>query len=688
MIPFRDKKIWGRVLPSLAKRERAELPTEMILQSGLPSLAKRKRAQPPKRMTLRLSLPLLIVLQTLPPAQILAAEVANIDSVQISPDEVHIKMSSSETYDSFLLKAPPRLVVEIQNTHYTGKEKSIRGKGRYLKDVRAAQFKDHPLPISRIVFDLTEITPYRITNKGKSLLIVLGEDKAKASEVSLSLDTAQNPQITPFPSEGPQQNLVASAPLPTVPVDVTSAKHTQNQFRAKRPPLDVDILSRLSHDPISIDFENMDIRDVLKLLAAKSKINIVYGSDVSGNLTLHLAHVPFDEAFRTVLAMMNLSTMQVGSNILRILTPASLAKSQATAATVTKVLTLNYTKASDILAEVNSVNIAQGVKGTTLADAKTNSLIITAPLEAVVSTERLVKALDVRPKQVLIEVKLVEVSLNNNLNLGVQWDYQGVNNSNIGGQNGQNLIGTLTPPNALNSPTAMPFLTNPNLTNGAGATGVTPMAPGGALTTAVGSVARGLGVNLPASSIFGEMTLGRITSNYFLSATLSAAAAEGKLKVLSDPKIATLNNQSANINVTTQIPYVTTNIMPTAGAQSQTVTYVTTGIQLAVTPTINADGRITLLLNPNVSQPSVTVAGNSATGAPAIDSRIAQTTVLVRDGETIVIGGLIHDSVTDQVAKIPLLGDIPILGWLFKSKSVIHIRNELLIFVTPKILED
>lgn len=629
--------------------------------------------------------PLVLLLQLLPPGPVLAAEFSTINSVKVSPDQVQIALSAPETYDSFLLKSPPRLVVEIKNSRYLSPKKNFRGKGRYLKGVRAAQFQSHPTPISRIVVDLTDLEPYRITNQGSSLLIVLGEQKAKVADVSLSLDTGTSHGAAPFPIAH-AANSNTSSLLPPVPVQPRPVRRIA---RARKLSNGVDILNRLPRRPISIDFENTDIRDVLKLLAAKSKINIVYGPDVSGNLTLSLSHVPFDEAFRTVLAMMNLSTMQVGSNILRILTPSELVKSQATAATITKVLTLNYTKASDILPEVNSVNQAKGVKGTTLADAKTNSLVVTAPLEAVAETERLVKQLDVRPKQVLIEVKLVEVSLNKNLNLGVQWDYQGVNGSNIGGQNGQNLIGTLTSPNALNSPTALPFLTNPNITNGAGATGMTPVPPSGGALTTVASIARGTGVNLPASSIFGELTLGRITSNYFLSATLSAAQAEGKLKVLSDPKIATLNNQAANINVTTQIPYVTANIIAGGlGTQSETVTYVTTGIQLSVTPTINADGRITLVLNPNVSQPSVTVAGNAATGAPAIDSRIAQTTVLVRDGETIVIGGLIHDSVTDQVAKVPFLGDIPVIGWLFKSKSVVRVRNELLIFVTPKILED
>jgi type IV pilus assembly protein PilQ len=193
-------------------------------------------------------------------------------------------------------------------------------------------------------------------------------------------------------------------------------------------------------------------------------------------------------------------------------------------------------------------------------------------------------------------------------------------------------------------------------------------------------------VNLPANVIFGALTLGRITNNYYLSATLTAAAAQGKVKVLSDPKIATLNNQPANINVTTQYPYVTSNVAST-GVATQSVSYVVVGIKLTVTPTINADGRITLDINPDISQPSATAAA-SATGAPGIDARAAKTTVLVRDGETIVIGGLISDSMSNQIAKIPILGDIPILGWLFRKKAMVRTRSELLIFVTPKVLAD
>jgi len=214
----------------------------------------------------------------------------------------------------------------------------------------------------------------------------------------------------------------------------------------------------------------------------------------------------------------------------------------------------------------------------------------------------------------------------------------------------------------------------------------TPLTTGGISPTGgVGAGGRGTGVSLSADKIFGALTLGRVTNNYIVNATISAAASEGKAKVLSDPKIATLNNQPANINVTTQIPYVTSNVAST-GVQTQTVSYVTTGIQMTVTPSINADGRILLVINPNISQPSVSAAANTATGAPAVDSRVAQTTVLVRDGETIVIGGLINDSVSNQIAKIPILGDIPILGWLFKQRGERTTSTELVVFITPSIV--
>jgi type IV pilus assembly protein PilQ len=430
-----------------------------------------------------------------------------------------------------------------------------------------------------------------------------------------------------------------------------------------------DIMSRLPRDIVTLDFDNTDIRDVIRLLAAKAKLNIVFGPDVTGSLTLHLADVPFNEAFRTALSMMKLTTDQVGDNILRVITPAELTTQRTSSTAITKVYVLNYAKAAEVKAAIDSVRIAEGRAGSSTADVKTNTLIVTDTLEGQLSTENLIAQIDQRPRQVLIETKIIEINANSGINYGVQWDYQGSQQGRIGGQQGQTLIGTLTSPRAASSPTLAPLDQNANVISGVGAAG------------------RDTGVALASDRVFGALTMGRITNNFILNATLTAAASEGKAKILSEPKIATLNNQAASINVTTQIPYVTSNVAST-GVQTQSVSYVTTGIQLTVTPSINADGRITLQVNPVVSQPSATAAGSTQTGAPAVDSRNATTTVLVRDGETIVIGGLITDTLQDTISKVPLLGDIPILGWLFKKKTKTRVRAELLIFVTTRILPD
>ena len=326
---------------------------------------------------------------------------------------------------------------------------------------------------------------------------------------------------------------------------------------------------------------------------------------------------------------------------------------------VTKIFTLNYTQAEEMQGQITSITSAEGNPATCLADSANNLLIVTETPSGLESIARLIKQLDRKPQQVLIETKLVEVSLSKEFDLGIQWSAYGSGPGKVSGQDGLNYFGAGNPVTAA-----------------------------GALTGSAPSRfdKGGTGVGLPASTIYGAFRLGRITSNYFFDAILSAAAKKTKVKVLSDPKVATLNNKEATIDITTQIPYETTDCTQSAPPVCTTaVTYLTVGITLRVTPTINADGRVTLKIQPTVSQPSVTVTATSG-GAPGIDSRSADTTVMVRDGETIVIGGLIHDTVSEGISKIPLLGDIPLLGWLFKKKTTSRNRMELLIFVTPKIM--
>jgi len=269
------------------------------------------------------------------------------------------------------------------------------------------------------------------------------------------------------------------------------------------------------------------------------------------------------------------------------------------------------------------------------------------------ATARLIRSLDRAPKQVAIEAKLIEVSLDSEFDMGVNWGYTSLDSKGrfigMGDTNNKVTVGGVD----------IPF----------------PAGPAG-----------GTGVSLISKNIYGGLRLGRIGSNYILDIAIQAAAKKGKAKVLSNPKITTLNNKEATINITNQLPYDTAEVTTTNGISNTTykTTYVTTGIVLKVTPTINSDGHITMKVNPVVSQPSAA----SGSVAPAVDTRSTDTNVIVRNGETIVIGGLIHDSHSDTLYKVPLFGDIPLLGALFRKKSVSRIRMELLIFVTPKIMED
>lgn len=655
-----------------------------------------------------------------------AVEPVSFQGVEVSDDFVTIKLSTGVIYNSFLTQTPPRLVMELLDTKHDGPRKSAKGAGKFLAGVRSSQFEKTPRLITRVVLDLVKMAGYKVGSSPDGLTVqIVGsvederaeEEAAKPVVAKRAAAAAAKPAVAAPPppaAPAPAPAVVAAAPepparpaaKPKLHISATQALRRAGLDKTMNPELaanaensDItnakagesdsdeewsratntaggriyrDIMSRLPRDMVTLDFDNTDIRDVIRLLAAKAKVNIVFGPDVAGSLTLHLNRVPFNEAFRTALSMMKLTTDQVGDNILRVITPAELTKQRTTSTAITKVYVLNYAKASEVKTTIDSVRNAEGRNGSSTADLKTNTLIVTDSMEGQLSTENLIAQMDQRPRQVLIETKIVEINANSGLNYGVQWDYSGLQKGRIGGQQGTTAFGTTVGPNS------SPF--NSTLDNNVLGTNIS--ASGG-----VGAAGRGTGVALAADRVFGALTLGRITNNFILNATLTAAASEGKAKILSEPKIATLNNQPANINVTTQIPYVTSNVAST-GVQTQTVSYVTTGIKLTVTPSINADGRITLVVNPDVSQPSATAAGSTQTGAPAVDSRNANTTVLVRDGETIVIGGLITDTLQDTISKVPLLGDIPILGWLFKKKTKTRVRAELLIFVTTRILPD
>ncbi len=567
------------------------------------------------------------------PLLLFAVENATVKSVRVSAESVYIDTDKPVQYKAFTTENPSRLVLELMDSKLKTLQE-IPVNGRSLVKVRTGQFKDSPVSVSRVVMELTQKTVYEISRKGTELVVMFGASSRKPASPSIKDSPAAVPAgVKIIAPETVSEKPVELTLEPAKPASLLSQKAPViAPKRTYAAPTSRNIMDNLSREPITFDYSEAEVREVIDMMAAKANLNVIYSDDVSGTVTISLSKVPFEEAFKTLLNVKGLAAQQVGDNIIRIATPSTFITEQKKGLQQTRVFFLNYFKAAEMKTQIDAVASAEGRTSKSTPDENNNALIVTDTSLGLDSTARLIRSLDRVPKQVMIEVKLVEVALDNSFDLGVNWNFK-------------NAMGTTVGETNLPGPT-----------------------PGG-------------------STFGGALTFFGKINDFTFNTVIAAAVKKGKLKVLSDPKVATLNNKEATIDITDQVPYTTTDsAVGTGGATvtSQKVTYVPSGITLKVTPTINSDGRIAMHLTPSVSQAS----GGSATTPPSTNVRGTDTNVIVKDGETVVIGGLIRDSQSDDVYKVPILGDIPLLGLLFRKKSVARKRLELLIFVTPRIIAD
>ncbi len=445
---------------------------------------------------------------------------------------------------------------------------------------------------------------------------------------------------------------------------------------------------------ISLDFKDADVHNVLRLLAEVSKLNIVATDDVSGKLTLKLFDVPWDQALDIVLQALNLESVQEG-NVLRISTVRRLkeareelrrAQDAAKAIEPLRVsyIHVNYAKAATLGQLINgsqqassgsgfgggrrSEEAEDGVltaRGSVMTDEFTNTLIVRDIQRGIDNARELVRRLDVQTPQVLIESSIVEATTDFARDLGIQWGY----NANIGPQTG-NTTGVNFP----------------------GSVGV----GGSGLGSGSGNVP--FLVDFPAAGQFGpgsggalDLLLGSVDGSQMLNARLSALEQRGKGKVISRPRVVTLNNVPATIKSLTIIrvklpstgTVINTGAGGAAGGQSVATEKIETGIILTVTPLVSSDGFVLLDLSAKSSQADFT---RTVDQIPTEISREANSHILVKDGQTVVLGGIYRDTQSDNLNGIPYLSSIPGLGWLFRSKAKSDRREDLLVFLTPRIL--
>jgi type IV pilus assembly protein PilQ len=420
---------------------------------------------------------------------------------------------------------------------------------------------------------------------------------------------------------------------------------------------------------IDLDLKDADIHNILRLLADVGRVNIVTADDVSGNITIRMRNVPWDQALDVVLQAKGLGMVRSG-NLIRVAPQAVLQKEREAAIArakqeleltplETRLIPVSYAQADELQARAKDL---LSPRGSLAVDERTNVLIARDVPGNLNHIEELVRSLDTQTPQVLVEARIVEATSRYIRDIGIQWG------------------GDATFSEATGNPTGVAFPSKLSLAGGAYDQN-TPTAGVSPFQRVVPTP--NFAVNLPAAVGTGQggamgFSFGSVDNNFNLGLRLSAAEASGMLRIVSAPRILTLDNRDARINQGTLIPF------SQISAQGVQTTFQEAKLQLLVKPHVTADGSISMHVKINRDEPDFNQ--TSARGDPTILKREAETDLLVMDGHTAVIGGIFTRNTGRNLDQVPFFGDIPILGILFQRRRASDTRNELVIFLTPRIV--
>ena len=659
-------------------------------------------------------------------------------SVQGGAEVIRIDMSQplSAVPSGFTIQSPARIALDFPGvTNGMGRSTIDINQGN-LRSVSVVQAGDR----TRVVLNLKQPTAYKAQLQGKSLLVVLdaiagsspsispapvfAENRTRDTQPLKDLDFRRGADgagriVVALPNnqvgvdvrvqgqtvvveflkstlpEGLRRRLDVSdfgTPVQTVTTFqagdrvrmvieprglwVHSAYQTDEQFVVEIKPQKIDP-SKLTQGPgytgqkLSLNFQNIEVRSLLQVIADFTNFNIITSDSVSGAVTLRLQDVPWDQALDIILQAKGLGMRKTG-NVLWIaprdeitakekLELESAAALQNLEPLRTQSFQMNYTKAADIAASLtastgtgagaNSARILS-VRGSAISEARTNQLFVTDIASKLEQVQQLIATLDIPVRQVLIEARIVEASDTFGKSLGIK------------------LGGGINPPGGVKLVSVGGNTLNTNLGSN--------YVDGAAQTTSgsfVNLPARGQGGYNPATI---AVSLFSAAANRFLNLELSALEADGKGKVVSSPRVVTADQIKALIEQGTELPY---QVATSSGATS--IAFRKANLKLEVTPQITPEGNIILDLDVNKD----TVGQNTAAGF-AINTKHIKTQVLVENGGTVVIGGIFELTENEDVTKVPLLGDLPGIGNLFKSRTRIANKQEMLVFITPKMISD
>lgn len=419
-------------------------------------------------------------------------------------------------------------------------------------------------------------------------------------------------------------------------------------------------------EKLSLNFQNIEVRAVLQLIADFTGLNLVASDTVQGSITLRLQNVPWDQALDLVLKTKALGKRQMGSVLL--IAPAeeiaarekieleAVKQVEELAPLITEYMQLKYAKAVDIAKLLNSEEGLLSARGNAVVDERTNTLLMKDTAANLERVREAVNLLDVPVRQVLIEARIVVASTNVGEEMGIKWGGAGFKNN---GDNWQTFGGstqTISEANQILFDRASDGSSDQNIDLGA-------------------ANIVNLGVSNPAATSF---AVGYQTADYLLDLELSAIETDGKAEIVSQPRVITADGQMAAIESGTELPYLQAS---SSGATS--ISFRKAVLRLEVTPQITPDDRI--IMDLIVNQDSV---GEDTAAGPAINTNEVETQVLVDNGETVVLGGIFRSEQVTTITKTPFLGDLPLIGALFRNTAHSDTKTELLVFITPRLVKD
>ncbi len=655
---------------------------------------------------------------------LLAANLKTLDVAALPGDRVELKLAFDEPVAAprgYTIEQPARIALDLPGvSNQTGSKNRELGVGN-ARSVTVVEAKDR----TRLIINLASLVPYSTRAEGNNLYVVVGEGaissastapvaapvasvasapvKKSFAPVNKSIsnidfqrgeqgegnvviqlsDASVNPDIqeqggkirlafaktdlpeslrvrldvkdfaTPvqFVSAVEQDGKAVITVEPTGMYDYLAYQADNKLTISVKPITQEDAEKRkkdvfaYSGEKLSLNFQDIDVRSVLQLIADFTDLNLVASDTVQGNITLRLQNVPWDQALDLVLKTKGLDKRKIG-NVLMVAPADEIAarerqelesqKQVAELAPLRKdIIQLNYAKASDI-AKIYEAEGAKGtlkddMRGSVIFDDRTNSLIVTLTQERIDELRRIITQLDIPVRQVMIEARIVEANVNYDKSLGVRWG---------GSQTFGNGNGTI----------------------------------GGADTLGVPFVDMG------ATNATSALGIGWVSDNLILDLELSAMEKTGNGEVVSQPKVVTSDKETAKILKGSEIPY-----QEASSSGASTTSFKEASLSLEVTPQITPDNRIIMEVKVTKDEPDF---ANALNGVPPIKKNEVNAKVLVSDGETIVIGGVFSNTQTKTVDKVPFLGDLPYLGRMFRRDVVADTKNELLVFLTPRIMNN